>query len=229
MGSFRFGFFAKFGLFTAGFLLVLTGCQRGPAPVADKNDGAASAPSDSSGSSSEQRRSVPGPEVASTPNDSSAAQQMGKPPAGRESNSQPAKNSGRDRASDSSGNTGRPNQTPRGGGDSRRPDQPARGGGDSSRPDQPARGGGDSSRPDQPARGAADMGRPPSRPAGDAADAGTSPSAPKQPGHERVHAPPGTFVGSEIRTIEGQDFDGEDFTLEDYRGKVMMIDFWGDW
>ncbi len=29
--------------------------------------------------------------------------------------------------------------------------------------------------------------------------------------------------------IEGQDVDGQKFKLSDYRGKVVLIDFWGDW
>ena len=36
-------------------------------------------------------------------------------------------------------------------------------------------------------------------------------------------------VGSEIPDIEGPDVDGEVFRLADYRGKVIMLDFWGDW
>ncbi len=29
--------------------------------------------------------------------------------------------------------------------------------------------------------------------------------------------------------IEGSDMDGKEFALSDYRGKVVMLDFWGDW
>ena len=29
--------------------------------------------------------------------------------------------------------------------------------------------------------------------------------------------------------IEGKDLDGTPFKLSDYRGKVVMLDFWGDW
>lgn len=29
--------------------------------------------------------------------------------------------------------------------------------------------------------------------------------------------------------IVGEDFDGAEFKLSDYRGKVVVIDFWGDW
>lgn len=36
-------------------------------------------------------------------------------------------------------------------------------------------------------------------------------------------------VGCEAPDIEGTDIDGVDFKLSDYRGKVVMLDFWGDW
>ena len=29
--------------------------------------------------------------------------------------------------------------------------------------------------------------------------------------------------------IEGSDLDGKEFALSDYRGKVVMLDFWGNW
>ena len=29
--------------------------------------------------------------------------------------------------------------------------------------------------------------------------------------------------------IEGEDVDGTGFKLSDYRGKVILLDFWGDW
>jgi peroxiredoxin len=29
--------------------------------------------------------------------------------------------------------------------------------------------------------------------------------------------------------IEGQDLDGVSFQLSDYRGKVVVLDFWGHW
>jgi hypothetical protein len=50
------------------------------------------------------------------------------------------------------------------------------------------------------------------------------PGAPKRPA-----APAGAGVGDKIQIIEGKDLDGVEFSLEDYQGKVMMIDFWGDW
>lgn len=36
-------------------------------------------------------------------------------------------------------------------------------------------------------------------------------------------------VGCVAPNIEGADLDGKEFTLADYRGKVVMLDFWGDW
>ncbi len=36
-------------------------------------------------------------------------------------------------------------------------------------------------------------------------------------------------VGKVAPEIEGPDIDGTDFKLSDYRGKVVMLDFWGDW
>ena len=36
-------------------------------------------------------------------------------------------------------------------------------------------------------------------------------------------------VGKVAPDIEGPDIDGVNFKLSDYRGKVVMLDFWGDW
>ncbi len=36
-------------------------------------------------------------------------------------------------------------------------------------------------------------------------------------------------VGKIAPDIEGPDIDGVNFKLSDYRGKVVMLDFWGDW
>jgi hypothetical protein len=36
-------------------------------------------------------------------------------------------------------------------------------------------------------------------------------------------------VGNIAPEIEGQDLDGVAFKLSDYRGKVIFLDFWGDW
>lgn len=36
-------------------------------------------------------------------------------------------------------------------------------------------------------------------------------------------------IGMVAPDIEGPDLDGVDFKLSDYRGKVVFLDFWGDW
>jgi len=36
-------------------------------------------------------------------------------------------------------------------------------------------------------------------------------------------------IGKEPPDIEGEDIDGKKFKLSDYRGKVVVIDFWGNW
>jgi hypothetical protein len=36
-------------------------------------------------------------------------------------------------------------------------------------------------------------------------------------------------VGSPAPEIVGKDADGKAFKLSDYRGKVVLLDFWGNW
>lgn len=36
-------------------------------------------------------------------------------------------------------------------------------------------------------------------------------------------------IGMKVPDISGEDIDGVEFKLSDYEGKVVMIDFWGDW
>jgi hypothetical protein len=36
-------------------------------------------------------------------------------------------------------------------------------------------------------------------------------------------------VGKQAPDIEGEDQDGKRFKLSDYRGKVVLLDFWGNW
>ena len=36
-------------------------------------------------------------------------------------------------------------------------------------------------------------------------------------------------IGKTAPDIQGEDLDGEEFKLSDYRGKVVVLDFWGDW
>jgi hypothetical protein len=37
------------------------------------------------------------------------------------------------------------------------------------------------------------------------------------------------LVGKIAPDIEGEDIDGVRFKLSDYRGKVVVLDFWGHW
>ena len=36
-------------------------------------------------------------------------------------------------------------------------------------------------------------------------------------------------IGMEAPDIVGDDLDGVPFKLSEYRGKVVVVDFWGDW
>jgi hypothetical protein len=36
-------------------------------------------------------------------------------------------------------------------------------------------------------------------------------------------------IGAPAPDIQGTDADGQSFKLSDYRGKVVMLDFWGNW
>jgi hypothetical protein len=36
-------------------------------------------------------------------------------------------------------------------------------------------------------------------------------------------------IGKPVPEIEGEDIDGKKFKISDYRGKVVMLDFWGHW
>jgi tetratricopeptide (TPR) repeat protein len=36
-------------------------------------------------------------------------------------------------------------------------------------------------------------------------------------------------IGREVPEIDGEDIDGKKFKLSDYRGKVLLLDFWGNW
>jgi len=53
------------------------------------------------------------------------------------------------------------------------------------------------------------------------------PSAPNTP------KPPSGLVGLEVgdtaMEISAEDIDGKKFKLSDYRGKVVVLDFWGNW
>jgi hypothetical protein len=44
-----------------------------------------------------------------------------------------------------------------------------------------------------------------------------------------VYAYKNLRVGLTVPEVEGEDVDGAKFKLSDYRGKVVMVDFWGHW
>jgi hypothetical protein len=48
---------------------------------------------------------------------------------------------------------------------------------------------------------------------------------PREPAEE----PSGLPVGSAAPEIAGEDVDGAFCKLSDYRGKVVLLDFWGNW
>ena len=45
----------------------------------------------------------------------------------------------------------------------------------------------------------------------------------------KKHASADLAVGKLAPEISGVDVDGRKFKLSDYRGKVVVLDFWGDW
>lgn len=54
-----------------------------------------------------------------------------------------------------------------------------------------------------------------------------SPTTPSSPKTYTVNG--GPAIGELAPEIEGVDLDGVAFKLSDYRGKVVMLDFYGDW
>lgn len=53
--------------------------------------------------------------------------------------------------------------------------------------------------------------------------------SPDQPVDNDLGAKVGFKIGDLAPEIKGVDIDGVVFSLSDYRGKVVVIDFWGDW
>jgi len=51
----------------------------------------------------------------------------------------------------------------------------------------------------------------------------------QMPAGPEVALAAGTAVGQVAPEIEGEDLDGVPFKLSDYRGKVVVLDFWGNW
>jgi cytochrome oxidase Cu insertion factor (SCO1/SenC/PrrC family) len=60
----------------------------------------------------------------------------------------------------------------------------------------------------------------------------TQPVASHEPGGSSIPpagGPVGLEVGNMAPEIDGEDIDGHRFKLSDYRGKVVVLDFWGHW
>ena len=59
------------------------------------------------------------------------------------------------------------------------------------------------------------------------------PGCPKKENAMRPPAPAedplGLCVGTPAPEIDGEDIDGTLFRLSDYRGQVVLLDFWGNW
>jgi hypothetical protein len=51
----------------------------------------------------------------------------------------------------------------------------------------------------------------------------------KKEGEVELNAMRNLRVGKEALDIKGPDLDGKEFKLSDYRGKVVLLDFWGHW
>jgi cytochrome oxidase Cu insertion factor (SCO1/SenC/PrrC family) len=61
-------------------------------------------------------------------------------------------------------------------------------------------------------------------------DAGGTTDAPNtDTDSQATDAEVGFEVGNRAPEITGEDIDGVSFKLSDYRGKVVVLDFWGDW
>jgi len=48
-------------------------------------------------------------------------------------------------------------------------------------------------------------------------------------GEPASEAPVTPQIGTVALEIEADDLDGTSFRLSDYRGNVVVLDFWGDW
>jgi hypothetical protein len=62
-----------------------------------------------------------------------------------------------------------------------------------------------------------------------AIDLGKGNDAVKKDAERLLTAVKSLRVGKEAPDIKGADLDGKEFKLSDYRGKVVLLDFWGDW
>lgn len=51
----------------------------------------------------------------------------------------------------------------------------------------------------------------------------------KDPAVLKPHLPETLAIGKMAPDIVGEDIDGKAFKLSDYQGKVVVLDFWGNW
>jgi len=52
---------------------------------------------------------------------------------------------------------------------------------------------------------------------------------PRQPPRQAPPSPPELEIGKVAPDVEGQDQDGKKFKLSDYKGKVVLLDFWSQY
>lgn len=67
----------------------------------------------------------------------------------------------------------------------------------------------------------------PGSPAASGTETASKPAPKPAPPQESAPAVP--TIGRLAPEIVGQDVDGQPMKLSDYRGKVVMLDFWGHW
>ena len=53
--------------------------------------------------------------------------------------------------------------------------------------------------------------------------------APHVAANQKTSVPVGREIGMLAPEIEAEDIDGIPFKLSDYRGQVVVLDFWGNW
>src|SRR5262249_14222798 len=81
-------------------------------------------------------------------------------------------------------------------------------------------------KPDQPAVAAANNDGNPRQPAPMPLMPGRAPAGPNAGAKA---GGTGIEIGQTAMEINGEDIDGQPFKLSDYRGKVVVLDFWGHW
>jgi hypothetical protein len=73
------------------------------------------------------------------------------------------------------------------------------------------------------------LGDPPNRPKGAVAGGPNVPPKTNVPPAKGGNRVTGLGIGNLAMEIEAEDIDGQTFKLSDYRGKVVVLDFWGHW